>query len=101
MDSRLDVTQGFNDRNFWQLVVCRNLKRYRLSAGISQPRLAEMVTSLGYKLHSSQVCRLEQFAEGKNDPRQSCALRVDLLVRLAVALNVTVDDLLRVGSDDD
>lgn len=57
----------------------RNLKKYRLTTGLTQERLAEIVN-----IHPTYVGKLEA---GKNNPSAK------LLFRLAIAMNVTVKDL--------
>ena len=64
------------------LIIARNLKHYREKAGLTQEGLARAVGELS----TGAVSAIEQ---GKNTPR------IDTLKRIADALGVTVDKLLK------
>lgn len=86
------------DQFYWTYVVGVNVRRVRVSRGLSQAQVAARMTVLGDEISSVSISNLEMHVMNGRRARRvtlHTAVRVDRLMLLAEVLQTTYLDLLR------
>lgn len=87
-----------SDQFYWTYVVGVNVRRVRVSRGLSQAQVAARMTVLGDEISSVSISNLEMHVMNGCRARRvtpRTAVRVDRLMLLAEVLQTTYLDLLR------